>query len=107
MGRMIIGVRRRDISADARWCCHFKDLLALLLSVGLVTKFTKDFRHLFLLFGKFAKKEGVAMLLLATSSSATTYLLPICAILVLDSAGNWDVSGATEFVKKTASILRV
>ena len=66
-------MRRRDISADARWCCHFKDLLALLLSVGLVTKFTKDFRHLFLLFGKFAKKEGVAMLLLATSSSATTY----------------------------------
>ena len=31
---------------------------------------------------------------------------PICAIPVLDG-GNWDVRGATEFVKKTASILRV
>ena len=56
MGRMI-GVRRRDISADARWCCHFKDLLALLLSVGLVTKFTKDFRHLFLLLANLQKKK--------------------------------------------------
>ena len=50
-------MRRRDISADARWCCHFKDLLALLLSVGLVTKFTKDFRHLFLLLANLQKKK--------------------------------------------------
>ena len=80
MGRMIIGVRRRDISADARWCCHFKDLLALLLSVGLVTKFTKDFRHLFLLLANLQKKKELLCyyLQLLPAQLPTTNLCDSC-----------------------------